>query len=251
MRRQWWVRLAVSVAVAGCSESSGPPPPRTDVTPVDAATAGRIAVEVRYDGAPPAPKELNMRSVPACAAAHAGPVHDQSLVVTGGRLANAVVYVKEGFGGRAFAVPAAPVKLDQRGCLYTPHVVAVMVGQGLEVINSDPEAHNVRGRPRHLKAWNFMMSRQNTSRTLYFDRPELGIPVGCDIHPWMRAYVSVFEHPYFAVTSGRGPVTLETVPPGQYVVAVWHEQLGSQEQRLTLEPRGAATLQFTFAPGGR
>ena len=121
-----------------------------------------------------------------------------------------------------------------------------MVGQSVEFVNSDPEAHNVHGRPQVLSAFNFLMSRQGSTRTLTFDKPEVAVPVGCDIHPWMSAYVAVVANPYFAVTAADGSVTLANVPPGEYVIGVWQEKLGAKEQRVTLEPRGAASVQFAY-----
>ena len=97
--------------------------------------------------------------------------------VSNGRLANAVVYIKSGLGDRAFAAPAEPVVIDQKGCLYDPRVVAVMVGQPLQFRNSDQEAHNVHGRPKEVDSWNFLMSRPGSTRDVKFDEPEVGIPV--------------------------------------------------------------------------
>jgi plastocyanin len=216
------------------------------VTPVDLSTAGSIQVQVSYSGSPPTPKVVNMSGTPACAALHQEPVLDQSVVVANGRLANAVVYITSGLGERAFAAPAAPVVIDQKGCLYDPHVVGVMVGQPLQFRNSDQEAHNVHGRPKHVEAWNFLMSRPNSARDVTFERPEVGIPVGCDVHPWMRAYVSVFDNPYFAVTPSDGTVTLTPVPPGDYVVAVWHETLGTLVRPVALPASGTATVEFAY-----
>lgn len=240
--------LAILVLAACSDSSSGPPPPPKNVTPVDAATAGSITVQVDYSGPVPAPKEISMSGTPACANLHPNPVLDPSLQVANGRLANAVVYIKSGFGDRGFAPPTTKVVIDQQGCLYSPHVAAVMVGQPLEFRNSDPEAHNVHGRPQVLDGWNFMMSRQGSTRDVYLNAPEVGIPVGCDVHPWMRAYVSVLANPYFGVTPADGTVTLRDVPPGDYVIGVWHETLGTQEKPVTLPAKGTASVQFTFQP---
>jgi plastocyanin len=146
----------------------------------------------------------------------------------------------------ATAGTIAPVVIDQKGCLYEPHVVGVMVGQPLQFRNSDQEAHNVHGKPKDVDAWNFLMSRPNSTRDVVFDKPEIGIPVSCDVHPWMRAYVSVFNHPYFAVTPSDGTATLRTVPPGQYVVGAWHESFGSLVQPVTLAPSGGAKVEFVY-----
>jgi plastocyanin len=232
--------------VIACSGSSAPPAQPTNVTPVDATTAGSIAVRVRFAGQPTAPKEINMRAVGACAQMHTEPVLDQPISLRDGRLADAVVYVKDGLGQRAFNFPSSPVVIDQKGCLYVPKVVGLMIGQPLEFVNSDTEAHNVHGAPSVAKSWNFIMSQQNSKRTVYFDKPEVGIPVQCDIHPWMLAHVSVFAHPYFGVTGQDGTVTLSPLPPGKYTVAAWHRELGNTEQTVTVEAKGSATLELSY-----
>jgi plastocyanin len=240
--------LAVTTLSVACSDSSSSTPAAKSVvaTPVDPATAGTIDVSVKYQGPVPTPQELNMRSAPLCTGAHAGPVYDGSLVVHDGHLANAVVWIKSGLQHWTFAPPSAPVVVDQRGCLYHPHVAAVMVNQPVKFVNSDPEPHNVHGRPTVLSAWNFIISRQGASRTMTFDKPEVGIPMGCDIHPWMRAYLTVVDNPYFGVTGPEGTVTLRQVPPGEYVVAVWQEKLGMQEQSVKLQAKGTAVVSFTY-----
>lgn len=235
------------LTLTGCSDSSsGPPKPPTNVTPVDSATAGSIQVQVTFDGPPPSPKVINMNGTPACAALHPEPVTDPTLVVANGRLSSAVVFIKSGFGDRGFTPPSQPVVIDQQGCLYHPHVTAVMVGQALQFRNSDQEAHNVHGRPQVAEGWNFLMSRPNSTRDVYLSKPEIGIPIGCDVHPWMRAYVSVLDNPYFAVTPPDGTVTLAGVPPGDYVIGVWHETLGTLVKPVSLPPRGSVAVQFDF-----
>lgn len=239
--------LVVLIAIlASCSDSSVPPRQAVVATPVDPATAGRIRVDVKYAGAVPTPKVFDMRIAPQCAAAHQEPVYDQSFLVQDGHLANAVVWIKQGLEKWVFAPPRAAVVIDQKGCVYQPHVAAAMVGQAVEFVNSDPEAHNVHARPQVVRGFNFLMSRQGSKRTETFDKPEVAIPVGCDIHPWMSAYVAVVANPYFAVTPADGSVTLANVPPGQYVIAVWHEKLGTNEQRATLDPRGSLSLEFSY-----
>src|SRR5262249_51996338 len=129
---------------------------------------------------------------------------------------------------------------------YHPRVAAAMVGQPVQFTNGDQDPHNVHGQPRVVSGWNFIMSKKGSTRTLNFDKSEVGIPVGCDIHPWMHAYLSVLPNPYFAVTPADGSIAFASVPPGDYVVAVWHEKLGTQEQRVTLKPSDAANLEFVL-----
>ncbi len=240
--------LAAAVLLFACTDSgSGPPPTPTNVTPVDLSTAGAVRAQVDYRGPVPEPRAINMSGVPACAALHSEPVYDRRLLVADGHLANAVVYIKSGLGERAFAPPREPVLIDQKGCIYEPSVAAVMVGQALQFRNSDDEAHNVHGRPGVVRGFNFTMSAPGSMREVYFDKPEIGIPVGCDIHPWMRAFVSVFANPYFAVTPADGRVTLQPLPPGDYVVGVWHAVLGELSQPVTVPARGTVEVQLSYA----
>jgi len=240
--------IAAASLVGGCKDSTSEPPPPVVATPVDAATAAQVSVRVRYAGAVPEQKPINMASTPGCASQHPEPVYDRTLVVAGGNLANAVVWIKDGLQGWVFAPPAQSAKLDQKGCLYVPRVAAAMIGQGVEFLNSDPEAHNVHGRPEVLSGWNFMMSRQGSTRTLYFDKPEMGIQIGCDIHPWMRAYLCVLPNPYFGVTGDDGLVNLKGVPPGEYTIGVWHESLGTLEQRIALTPKSELAMEMVYQP---
>ncbi len=243
--RRSLILVTLSALATACSDSSGPPP-QPEVTPVDQATAGSITATVSYAGEVPEPVEINMAASGRCADQYSAPVFDQPVQVAGGKLANTLVYIKSGLGDRKFKFPTEPVVIDQRGCLYHPRVAALMAGQPLEFLNSDPEAHNVRGRPETVKAWNFMMSRPNSTRTLYFDKAEIGIRVGCDVHPWMQAYVSVLTHPYFGISGENGTVQLTNVPPGDYVVGTWHEKLGTREQKVTLAASGTATVDIAY-----
>jgi plastocyanin len=233
--------LALFGACKGSTDTAQQPDPT-----VDPGFTGSVKVEVLFTGTPPEPQALNLASAPQCAAAHPEPVYDQSVVVQNGKLVNAVVWIKSGMGARRFAAPTEPVVIDQRGCIYHPHVAAAMIGQPVQFVNSDPEPHNVHGRPNIVSSWNFMMSRKNSMRTLTFDKEEVAIEVGCDIHPWMRAYLAVVGHPYFGVTTAGSPVVLSGVPVAEYVVGVWHEKLGLQEQRVTVLPQETATLTFKF-----
>jgi plastocyanin len=244
-RVRWVIGWLGLVALLGCGDAT---PPRRDVvpTPLDLTTVGTITVTVTFEGTVPPRTQLNMRSTPACAAAHPGPVYDDTLLVHDGRLANAVVWIKDGLGERVFASPETAVVIDQEGCLYAPRVAAAMIGQPVTFTNSDTEPHNVHGHPGVARAWNFMISRPGGSRTVYVEKPEVAIPIGCDVHPWMRAYLAVFEHPYFSITAADGIATLEQVPPGDYVVAAWHERLGVKEQAVTADPKGAVAVRFTY-----
>lgn len=232
------------VLVAGCG--GGDAPSRREPTPLDMTTTGTIAGTVRLAGTVPPMSEIKFGSFAECAAVHDAPVFTNDALVRDGKVQNAIVYVKEGLGDRVFAVPETPVEIDQHGCLYEPRVVAVQTGQPILYRNSDRTLHNVHGKPEASGGWNFALSRQGSERTMRIDRPEVAVSVRCDLHPWMQGWIGVFDHPYFAVTGPDGAFSLPNVPPGTYVLAAWHERLGTAERTVTLGPRGAETADLVL-----
>lgn len=243
--RHAFALLALLALVVACGGASDAPPRRTP-TPLDPATTGRIAGTVRFTGAVPPMQEISFGSFAECAAVHDGPVYTNDALVRDGRVQNALVYVRDGLGERVFAVPETPVEIDQRGCLYEPRVVGVQVGQPIRYVNSDRTLHNVHGVPDAARGWNFALPRPGAERTIRIDRPEVAIPVRCDLHPWMQGWIGVFDHPYFAVTGPDGAFTLANVPAGTYTVAAWHERLGQAAHEVTVVAGGEAALDLTL-----
>jgi hypothetical protein len=130
--------------------------------------------------------------------------------------------------------------------MYTPHVLAVMVGQPFSVANSDPTMHNVHVMARHNRQWSSSQPVGSVPLKSTFERPEFAIPVLCNIHPWMRAYVFAFDQPYFAVTGTDGTFTIKNLPPGTYSIEAWHEQHQTLDQTVTLDPKQSKAITFTF-----
>ena len=219
--------------------------PRT-ATPIDPATAGAITGTVTFDGAPPAMDELRLTG--ECASRHSGPVPTGDLIVHDGHLANVFVYVSDGLGARTFAVASTSVTIDQKGCLYEPHVIAAQTCQPIRFVNSDAFLHNVHGTPSQSPAWNFGMSVRGSERTVKIDHPEVMVEVRCDVHPWMHAYIGVLDHPYSAVTGPDGRFALNGLPPGDYVVRAWHERLGTRDSKVSIA--AGETKDVAFAYGG-
>jgi Carboxypeptidase regulatory-like domain len=241
--------LCIALAVAGCSkkesqESSEPPAPTAVVDP---STAGSITGTVKLEGAPPAFKPIDMSAEATCVQANPSPVVPP-IVVTGPHdaLANAVVYVKSGLGSYRFDTPSTPVVLDQKGCMYEPRVLAMMVSQPFEVHNEDQTIHNVHPMPRENKPWNKSEPVGDPPIQATFTKPELAIPVACNIHPWMRAFLFVFAHPYFDITSKSGEFALRNLPPGTYTIEAWQERFGAQDQTVTIGPTETKSIEFTF-----
>lgn len=214
---------------------------------VDTASAGSVSGTVKLDGQPPKPHRINMAADAYCNSQHAGGANDLE-VVTGanGDLANVVVYVKTGVPDQKYNAPKEGATLDQKGCMYTPHVVAMMAGQELIVINSDKTTHNIHPTPKVNRDWNKSQSAGQPNIVETFPREEVSIPVKCNIHPWMKSYIAVFKHPYFGVTGTNGSFDIKNLPPGTYTLEAWHEKYGASDQTVTIGPKEAKTVSFTF-----
>ncbi len=232
------------------SSASAQPPEGVEDTPayllpgIDLELTGSIRGQVRYQG--PVPKRRALSLPHACASLHEGPVYNEALVVRDGGLANAFIRIVEGLGDRSFPVPRGEVVLDQVGCIYLPHVVGVRAGQKLTFLNSDNEPHNVRSSAKINRGFNVGMPNQGMRLTKVLKHPELPVTLKCNIHPWMKAYVGVMEHPYFAVSDESGAFEMEHVPPGTYQVEIWHEVLGVQSTEVVVGEREAVDLEVEF-----
>ena len=188
-----------------------------------------------------------MAAEPSCAAEHATPATDEVVVTgEGGALANVLVYVKQGLSDRAFETPKQAVAIDQKGCMYIPHVIALQAGQTLAVKNSDKATHNIHPVPKNNREWNKSQPPGAPDLQEVFGREEVGIPVKCNVHPWMKSYVAVFKHPYFQVTGKNGSFELKNLPPGTYTVEAWHEKYGTTEQAVTIGPKESKAISFVF-----
>lgn len=241
--------VAVALFALSCSRPDAGPPARDPATPLDPATTGNIEGVVRLEGPAPARTRLRLAGDPACVAVHGESVDAGDLLVEGGRVGNAFVYVARGLEGRVFERPTESVTIDQRGCLFVPRVSGAQTGQPIEFINSDAMLHNVHMEPKRSSGTNFGMAVKGARRTIHIDAPEVMVGIRCDVHPWMRAYLGVLEHPYFAVTRSDGSFRLAHVPAGDYMLAVWHERLGRQELNVTVRPEHSTTVELRFGGG--
>jgi len=242
--------LLATLSGLGCSKSQ--PGPQTSATPatpaitVDPATAGSISGVVSFAGPRPKTIMLDMSQDPSCPSK---PQPSEVFVVNDGKLANVFVYVKEGLPSRRFPVPSEPVVLDQKGCRYIPHMLGLMAGQPLKILNSDTADHNVHNMPSKNPQWNESQMTGDPPVLKTFPNPEVMIPLQCNQHPWMRAYVNVMSHPYFAVSAADGKFTIPNLPPGDYTVAAVHEKFGEQTMKLKVGAKAAAKADFIFAQG--
>jgi plastocyanin len=241
--------LLVALLLAACAGTKPQPQsaPAPAVFQVDPATAGTISGSVEFAGKKPPRKTVAMESDPQCAKLHTSAVADDVIAVNNnGTLANVFVYIKQGLEGKPFAPSAEPVVIDQKGCWFGPRVLGVQVGQTLKVTNSDPVTHNIHPLAQVNREWNQSQEPGAVALTRKFMQPEVMIRVKCNIHGWMHAWVGVVAHPYFAVTGADGAFQLPNVPPGNYIIETWQEELGRQEQPVTLAPSGRSELVFKY-----
>ena len=219
---------------------------RTPVKTVEADGGATLSGTVKFEGTPPKPTKIDMSFDPNCAKAHPTPATTEE-VVTGadGGLANVVVYVADGLGTQTFQPPAQPVVLQQKGCVYVPHVVALQANQKLDVVNDDQTTHNIHPSPANNREWNTTQPH-GVPIEQTFARQEVAIPVKCNIHPWMKSYIAVLKHPYFAVTDKSGHFEVKDLPPGTYTISAWQEKFGTKSQKVTVTAGQSATLDFSF-----
>jgi plastocyanin len=222
---------------------------------------GTITGKVNLTGTPAAavaPKPIDMSSEASCAQGNPNPM-TETVVVKDGKLANVFVYVKDGttadgqkITNLTFPVPAEEISLDQKGCHYRPHMLGLQVGQKLKITNSDSATHNVHPQPNPAignEEWNQTQAGGGKPIETSFKRQEVLIPVKCNQHNWMKSYIGVLKHPYFAVTSEDGTFEIKNVPPGTYTVETWQESYKSKSQQVTVPNKGSASVDFSYDAG--
>lgn len=250
--------VATAFTLASCGGSSTPteapksadagaPPAGGPAAMPDMDNGGTITGKVTFDGTPPKMATLDTSANPVCAKAHAtSPLKSEQVVVNpNGTLKNVFVWVSAGLPDKTWQVPTTAVTIDQNGCEYKPHVIALMAGQNLEIKNSDPTNHNIHPQPTVNQEFNESQAPGTPAIDKTFPRQEIMIPVKCNVHNWMRSYISVVSHPFFAVTSDDGTYTIKGLPPGTYTIEIVHEKYGKQDQQVTVGAKDNKTADFT------
>jgi plastocyanin len=213
------------------------------------ASAADIIGTITLQGTPPAEKEITpLMDNPDCAAMYNGKAPTTHFYVVGpkGEFADVVVSLK-GVTGKSSGASAPPAVLDQKGCLYSPQILAIQTGQKITVKNSDMCVHNVHctptvpGNTEH----NDVQMSGGADLTYTFPNPEMFLRFKCDVHPWMFAWVSVFDSPYFSVSDKDGKFVIKNVPPGKYTVEANHRKSGPQTQDVEVADKDM-TVNFTF-----
>lgn len=261
-----WLVLCISLSVLALSSACGGPATNvnsTTNTEGGAATAysgptGSISGVISFNGTPPAPRKIDTTADPVCGQKNPNLMTDDT-IVKDGKLANVFIYVKEGTveGGKkvadyAWATPTTAVRLDQNGCHYSPHVLGAQVNQKISITNSDPTQHNIHPTPKLNQEWNQTQSAGQGPIERTFARPEVLIPVKCNQHPWMKAYVGVMRHPFFDVSGEDGAFEISGVPAGKYTVVAWREGGANGTEKtmeVTVPASGSAKADFAFGEG--
>jgi plastocyanin len=209
-------------------------------------TPATVTGVVKFEGTPPKPAKIDTSQDPLCAKGRPTPLTAEDIVVgANGGLANVVIYVSGGLHGSTFPPPQQPAVLEQKGCQYKPHVLAMQTNQKLSVVNSDETTHNIHPTPNNNREWN-MTQPHGMPLEQTFAREEIAVPVKCNVHPWMKGYIAVLKHPYFAVSDKEGRFELKDLPPGTYTITAWQEKLGTTNQQITVSAGEKKALDFMF-----
>jgi plastocyanin len=219
------------------------------VAALDPAMLGSVSGTISFKGTPPKRVKIDMSQDPVCGMAAGENEAEQYVVGKKGALANVYVYVKDGLlPNVSFPAKTMPVVIDQKGCRYTPHVIAVQVGEPVEFHNSDPTMHNVHTLP--MAAGNagadISQAPMGAPQSETFQQPEEMLPVRCNNHPWMNAFINVSATPFFAVTGMDGKFEIKGLPPGVYTIVAVHEKMGEQIQQVTVVSQTNSPANFSY-----
>ena len=234
-------------AVIGKGTKPSEPGPAKSTT-IDASTAGSIRGVVNFAGKAPERLRIDMSQDPVCAVTGGENLAEQ-FVIHSGKLANVYVYVKDGPPeAMGYVGPTPPpVVLDQVGCKYVPHVIGVVKGGTVEFRNSDGTMHNIHTMPSSNPGIDVSQGAKGAPEIRQFDKPEIMMPVRCNNHPWMNAFINVSATPFFAVSDADGKFEIKGLPPGTYTLAAVHEKLGEQTMTIEVASKEQAKAEFTYS----
>ena len=206
---------------------------------------GSITGTITFEGKAPKMKPLKVDADPICVANNEIEPKKEWLILDENKgVKNVLVFITEGLN-IDYSPPEEPMVIDQKGCIYSPHVVGIMAGQQLDILNNDGTLHNIHALPKVNKEFNKAQPRSKKKLSVKFEKPEAPFKIKCDVHPWMGAYIGVFDHPCFSVSGDDGTYIISDLKPGEYVIEAWHEKLGSQTANVTVSD-SAAHQDFTF-----
>jgi hypothetical protein len=249
--------LLVAALVAGCGGSKSDEPggpaggdtggagggPTFDMSKVNATVTGKI----NFMGTPPPNDKIQMSSDPYCNMHAADYPTAETVKVSDGGLENVIVFVSMGAPAATYPTPTTPVEINQQNCHYIPHVFTIMANQPLNIKNSDMTLHNIHMFAEKNPQFNVGQPVQNMVSSTKFEKPEIPLPIRCDVHKWMGAFTGVFDHPFHTVSKPGGTFELK-LPAGNYEITAWHEKFGKKTMMVMVSDNDKKEVNFTFTP---
>lgn len=214
---------------------------------VSAGYEAALSGSITFTGKAPEARSIDMSADPSCYEENPNPKTEDT-IVNNGKLVNVLVFVKDDsiLNSYTFELPATQVTLEHKRCRYEPHVMGMRVGQQLQITNNDRTQHNTHPTPKLNVEWNQTQPPGAPPLVKTFARQEDAIPFKDNHHPWEKAYVGVFNHPFFAVSDEFGSYSIKGLPPGRYTVVAWHERFGEKTVDISLVQGEARDVSFTF-----
>src|SRR5262245_30470016 len=246
------ILLAGLVTACGGGGSNEPPPPPeggatgggAGAAPAANATA-TVTGKISFEGTPPPNDKVQMSSDPFCQQHAADYPTVETVKVSDGGLENVIVYISSGLQG-SYPPPATPVEINQEHCHYIPHVFTMQANQPLKIKNSDMTLHNIHAWAEKNPQFNVGQPVQGMVNETKFASPEVPLPIRCDVHKWMGAFVGVFDHPFSTVSMKGGTFEMK-VPPGTYEVTAWHEKFGKKTMMVEVKDNDKKDVNFSFS----
>ncbi len=257
-----WLALVIGLSLLALVSACGSKPADDDKGTAEkgaekaapTSNLGTVTGVIAFNGTVAAAKKIDTSADPVCGSKNPNLTTEET-VVKDGKLANVFVYIKDGtaadgtkFADYTWPAATAPVTLDQNGCHYRPHILGVQTNQKVSITNSDPTQHNIHWTPKVNPEWNQSQPNGAPPIEKSFSRAEVVVPVKCNQHPWMKAYIGVMKSPLFAVSAEDGTFTIKGVPAGTYTVVAWKEGgLGvTKDMKVTVPANGSVKADFAF-----
>jgi len=244
----------VAALAAGCGGGGSNEPTLPPTTAGGAASGGggfdmskataTVSGKIAFEGTPPPNDKIQMSSDPYCQMHAADYPTAETVKVNDGGLENVMVYVSMGAPAGPYTPPSTPVEIVQQSCHYVPHVFTMMTNQTLNVKNADMTLHNIHVWAEKNPQFNVGQPVKDMVSQTKFATPEV-IPIKCDVHKWMGAFVGVFDHPFSTVSKQDGTYELK-LPPGTYEITAWHEKFGKKTMMVTVADNDKKDLGFSF-----
>lgn len=233
--------------------STQDPPDEVHILPIepkddgDGVTRLKGIVQWTQNDKPKPREPIDQSADPKCLQIQGGKrigTEDSKVVV--GRVQNVMIYVSKGLDpAKKYPAPEQKIVLNQKGCTYEPHVLSIRAGQPLTILNSDATLHNIHGLAQVNPEFNFGQPTPGLSKEIKFNKPEI-FKVKCDVHPWMNAWIGVFDHPFHTASNEKGEYAILGLPPGAYEITAWHEVYGKFKQQVTITEGNTTEADFTL-----